>query len=48
MRAIEELAAGVGCTRLELDCDFHRKDEHAFFEQRQFERRALLFSKRLS
>ncbi len=30
MRAIEELAAGVGCTRLELDCDFHRKDEHAF------------------
>ncbi len=48
MQAIEELAVRVGCTRFELDCEFHRKDEHAFFEQRQFERRALLFSKRLS
>ena len=48
LQAIEELAVGVGCSRLELDCAFHRKDEHAFFEQRRYERRALLFSKQLS
>lgn len=48
MQAIEELAVGAGCARLELDCAFHRKDEHAFYEQRQYERRALVFSKELS
>jgi len=48
MQTIEELAAAAGCTRLELDCAFHRKDEHSFYEQRHFERRALLFSKQLS
>ena len=48
MQAIEELAVDVGCSRLELDCAFHRKDEHAFYQQRQYERRALLFSKQLS
>jgi GNAT superfamily N-acetyltransferase len=48
MQAIEELAVGVGCSRLELDCAFHSKDEHAFYEQRQYQRQALLFSKQLS
>jgi len=47
MQRIEELALAVGCTRLELDAAFHRKEAHAFFEQRRFARRALLFSKPL-
>ena len=47
VQAIEEIAVGAGCSRLDLDCAFHRKDEHAFFEQRRYERRALLFSKTL-
>ena len=47
MQRIEELAAGVGCRRLELDSAFHFKEAHAFYEQRRFERRALLFSKAL-
>ena len=47
MRRIEELAVGVGCRRLELDSAFHFKEAHAFYEQRRFERRALLFSKAL-
>jgi len=47
MQRIEELAIKIGCSRLELDCDFHHKDAHAFYQQRRFERRALLFSKQL-
>jgi len=47
MQRIEELAVGVGCGRLELDSAFHFKEAHAFYEQRRFERRALLFSKAL-
>jgi glucosamine-phosphate N-acetyltransferase len=37
----------VGCKQFELDSAFHRKEAHAFYEQRRFERRALLFSKPL-
>lgn len=48
LQAIEGLAVDVGCSRLELDSAFHRKDEHAFYEQRRYERSALLFSKQLS
>ena len=48
IHSVEELAASVGCSRLELDSAFHRKDEHAFYEQRKYERRALVFSKELS
>jgi len=47
MQRIEEVALAVGCTQLELDAAFHRKETHAFYEQRQFARRALLFSKPL-
>ena len=47
VQRIEELALAVGCRHLELDSAFHRKEVHAFYEQRQFERRALLFSKAL-
>ncbi|HYV67316.1 MAG TPA: GNAT family N-acetyltransferase [Myxococcales bacterium] len=48
LQAIEAIAIGAGCSRLDLDCAFHRKEEHAFFEQRRYERKALLFSKQLS
>ena len=47
VQRVEELALAVGCRHLELDSAFHRKEVHAFYEQRQFERRALLFSKAL-
>jgi len=47
MQRIEELALAAGCTRLELDDAFHRKEAHAFYEERRFERRALVFSKAL-
>jgi glucosamine-phosphate N-acetyltransferase len=33
-----------GCSRVELDSAFHRKDAHAFYEGRGFQSRALLFS----
>jgi len=45
LQRIEEVAVAAGCSRLELDAAFHRKEAHAFYEQRKFERRALLFSK---
>jgi len=47
MQRIEELAVAAGCSHLQLDAAFHRKETHAFYEQRRFERRALLFSKAL-
>ncbi len=47
MQRIEEVALAAGCTQLELDAAFHRKEAHAFYEQHKFERRALLFSKAL-
>jgi GNAT superfamily N-acetyltransferase len=47
MQRIEEIALAAGCSRLELDAAFHRKETHAFYEQHRFERRALLFSKPL-
>jgi len=36
-----------GCTRIELDSAFHRKNAHAFYEQQGFESRAYLYSKLL-
>ncbi len=47
MQRLEELAVAAGCNHLLLDAAFHRKETHAFYEQRRFERRALLFSKEL-
>ena len=47
MQRIEEVAVAAGCSRLEMDAAFHRKETHAFYEQHRFERRALLFSKPL-
>jgi len=47
MQRLEDLAVASGCSHLHLDAAFHRKETHAFYEQRRFERRALLFSKEL-
>jgi glucosamine-phosphate N-acetyltransferase len=47
LRRIEELAAEMGCKRLELDSAHHRVEAHAFYEGLGFENRALLFSKNL-
>jgi glucosamine-phosphate N-acetyltransferase len=37
-----------GCTRVELDSAFHRKAAHRFYQQRRFEKRAYIFSKKIS
>ena len=47
MQRIEEVAVAIGCRHLQLDCAFHRRETHAFYQERRFERRALLFSKAL-
>ena len=36
-----------GCTRVELDSAFERKNAHAFYERRGFQSRAYLYSKLL-
>jgi GNAT superfamily N-acetyltransferase len=36
-----------GCTRIDLDSAFHRKDAHAFYEARGFRRRAYQYQKLL-
>jgi GNAT superfamily N-acetyltransferase len=41
------LAHANGCTRIELDSAFNRTEAHTFYENRGFEKRALLFSKEL-
>ena len=41
------VAAREGCRRIELDSGFHREQAHLFYEHLQFEKRALLFSKRI-
>lgn len=49
-RLLDELIAiaqNRGCRRVELDSAFHREKAHRFYEAREFEKRALLFSKRL-
>lgn len=40
-------ARDQGCSHVELDSAFHRKDAHAFYERRGFESRAYLYSKSL-
>jgi GNAT superfamily N-acetyltransferase len=45
---ISHEAAKSGCSRIELDSAFHRKDAHKFYEAQGFENRAFLFSKVLS
>jgi len=40
-------AQARGCKRIELDCAFHRKDSHAFYERRGYQRRAYVFTKEL-
>jgi ribosomal protein S18 acetylase RimI-like enzyme len=39
------LARQRGCSRVELDSAFHRKQAHQFYERHGFEGRALLFSR---
>jgi len=45
LNAIIEAAVKNGCSRIELDSAFHRKDAHKFYETQGFENRAYLFSK---
>ncbi len=43
-----KIAINAGCTRVELDSAFHRKQAHGFYDRLGFENRAYLFSKVLS
>jgi glucosamine-phosphate N-acetyltransferase len=45
--AIVGQAREAGCSRVELDSAFHRKEAHRFYEQHDFENRAYLFSRKL-
>lgn len=47
LRRIEEIAAEMGCKRLELDSAHHRVESHAFYEGLAFQSRAILFSKQI-
>jgi GNAT superfamily N-acetyltransferase len=40
-------ARDQGCSHVELDSAFHRKDAHAFYERRGFQSYAFLYSKAL-
>ena len=42
-----ERARHAGCTKLELDCGFHRERAHQFYERVGLAKRAFLFSKDL-
>lgn len=49
-RLLEEAiqnATRKGAARIELDSGFHRSEAHKFYQQRGFENRAFLFSKKL-
>jgi GNAT superfamily N-acetyltransferase len=48
LNAIMAVAKERGCTRVELDSAFHRKEAHTFYERHGFENRAYLFSKSLA
>lgn len=48
LAAISQEAVKSGCSRIELDSAFHRKEAHRFYEAQGFENRAFLFSKVLS
>ena len=45
--AIVAQAREGGCSRVELDSAFHRKEAHRFYQQHEFENRAYLFSRKL-
>jgi ribosomal protein S18 acetylase RimI-like enzyme len=45
LRRMEEIAAEMGCKRLQLDSAHHRLEAHAFYESLGFRNRAMLFSK---
>jgi glucosamine-phosphate N-acetyltransferase len=44
---ISQEAVKSGCSRIELDSAFHRKEAHQFYAAHGFENRAYLFSKTL-
>ena len=48
MRSAIKLAQERGCMRIELDSAFHRNAAHQFYESLGFERRAYLFSMKLT
>jgi len=43
LNAIIAIAKERGCTRIELDSAFHRKEAHQFYERNGFGNRAYLF-----
>jgi glucosamine-phosphate N-acetyltransferase len=43
----EDMARDRGCTYVELDSAFHRKDAHEFYEALGYERLGIMFGKRL-
>jgi glucosamine-phosphate N-acetyltransferase len=45
LESLIKLAYKKGCHRVELDSAFHRTQAHRFYEQHDFEKRAILFSK---
>ena len=47
LRRIEQIAAEMGCRRLELDSAYQRVESHAFYENLGFQNRARLFSKQI-
>ena len=44
---LADTAREMGCRRIELDSALHRKEAHAFYESRGFERISYLFTKSL-
>jgi len=43
-----KIASKAGCSRVELDSTFHRKQAHIFYDRLRFENRAYLFSRILN
>jgi len=48
LAALEQIAVGNGCVRIELDSGKHRMDAHRFYEREGFESTHFKFTKELS
>jgi ribosomal protein S18 acetylase RimI-like enzyme len=47
LERLSDCAREMGCRRIELDSALHRKEAHAFYESRGFERMSFLFTRPL-
>ena len=47
LQAVIAFAREHGCTKIELESAFHRRETHAFYERRGFQKRAYHFSQPL-